>query len=276
MRKQLKPGLKIGITIGIVVVIFFFLFPLYWLVITSLKTTKLVFSVPPAIFFRPTFQSFYNLFVNKEVYRYMLNSLIIASFSTLVGLFLGTMAAYTLSQIKSGFGKISLIGLLIIRMLPLIIFLVPLYVIYSKLHLLDTYRGMILGYQVFLVPFATWVIWSFFKNLPTELVDASRIDGCSPVKTLLHIFLPLSIPALGVVFIFCFIFCWNEFMFALVITGRATRTTPVVAATFIGERGIDWTMIAAISTVLILPTVTLMFFVAGHLVRGLTAGALKG
>ncbi|MEN3189206.1 MAG: carbohydrate ABC transporter permease [Atribacterota bacterium] len=204
-----------------------------------------------------------------------MNSASVACLSTIIGLVLAIPAAYVLSQVRGGLSRTSLVGLLIIRMIPPIIFLVPIYIIYNRLNLLGSRLGLIFGYQVFLVPFATWVIWSFFKDLPRDLVDASRIDGCSPIGTLLHIFLPLATPIVSVAFIFCFIFCWNEFMFALVLTGRVTRTAPVITATFLGERDIDWPAIAAAGTALITPTVVLMFFVAERLVRGLTAGALK-
>jgi multiple sugar transport system permease protein len=273
--RKIGTGLKFVIVGGIAIAIFFFLFPVLWLVLTSLKTTKLVFSVPPAFLFRPTFQSYYDLFIRKGFGQYVLNSAYVACFSTVVGLILAIPAAYILSQAKRGFSRALLVGLLIIRMVPPIIFLVPIYIVYSKLDLLGSRLGLMLGYQVFLIPFATWVIWSSFKDLPRDLADASRIDGCSPIETLLYIFLPLAIPTIGVAFIFCFIFCWNEFMFALVLTGRVTRTAPVVTATFLGERDIDWPAIAAAGTALITPTVVLMFFVAERLVRGLTAGALK-
>lgn len=279
MKRFLKVNLlklvKLGIVVGMIVVIVFFLFPFLWLLLTSVKTDKLIFSTPPPLIFKPSFSAYCNLVGNVEFRKHMLNSLIVAFSSSAIALLLGTMAAFGYNQIKGKFSKISLIGLLTIRMVPYIIFLVPIYVIYSKLGILDTYLGLITTYQVFLLPFSIWMIWNFFEGLPKELSDASKVDGCSPVKTLFFIYIPLSIPILGIVFIFNFIFCWNEFIIALILSGNVTRTVPVFIASLVGDRRIEWAQIAAAGALLVLPAVVLTFFLAKYFVSGLTGGAVK-
>ena len=262
--------------LGLVAAFLFFMFPVYWLLTTSLKTEDQIFSVPPPLLFVPTLSGYVELFGSSVFLHNLLNSLLVALTSSIIAMTLSAMCGYGISRLRSRLGKVILIGLLTVRMVPYVIFIVPIYLIFSNLRLLDTYPSLILSYQLFVLPFTIWMCWTYFSSIPDEVVDAARVDGSSPISTLLYIFIPLSIPMLGIAFIFSFIFFWNEFIFALVLTGRSTRTAPIFIASLVGDRRIAWGAIAAGGMVLALPTIVMTFLLAKHFVTGLTAGALKG
>lgn len=275
-RTTVSRRVNIGAVIGMVGAFLFFMFPVYWLVTTSLKTEAQIFSVPPPLLFIPTLSGYVELFSSSVFLHNLMNSLLIALASDAIAMTLSVMCAYGISRLQSRLGKIILIGLLTVRMVPYVVFIVPIYLIFSNLRLLDTFPALILSYQLFVLPFSIWMCWTYFASIPAEVVDAARVDGSSPVGTLLHIFVPLSIPMLGIAFIFSFIFFWNEFIFALVLTGRSTRTAPIFIASLVGDRRIAWGAIAAGGTILAFPTIIMTCFLAKHFVSGLTAGALKG
>ena len=262
--------------LGMVAAFLFFMFPVYWLLTTSLKTEEQIFSVPPPLLFVPTLSGYVELFGSSVFLHNLLNSLLVALTSSIIAMTLSAMCGYGISRLRSRLGKLILIGLLTVRMVPYVIFIVPIYLIFSNLRMLDTYPSLILSYQLFVLPFSIWMCWTYFSSIPDEVVDAARVDGSSPISTLLYIFIPLSIPMLGIAFIFSFIFFWNEFIFALVLTGRSTRTAPIFIASLVGDRRIAWGAIAAGGMMLALPTIVMTFFLAKHFVTGLTAGALKG
>jgi len=267
---------KVYIGLGVVVFTLFFVFPLYWLFTTSFKPTKLIFSASPVFIFTPTISHYSMLLGKIKFLPYFKNSMVVATSSTGLSVFFGSLAAYSLSRIKTTFTQVSLIILILIKMLPPIIFIVPLYIFYRNFYLLNTYFGLILAYQVYLIPFTIWIMWTFFDNVPDELIEASKIDGCSFTGTFFRVVLPLSTAALGVTIIFCFLYSWNEFMFALILTGRSTHTVPVGVATLVGETEVDWGAIAAGGVILVIPLMIIISLVNRHLIRGFTAGALKG
>ncbi|MCA9887653.1 MAG: carbohydrate ABC transporter permease [Anaerolineae bacterium] len=287
---------------------FIVLFPFYWLLTTSIKTQISVsrgpkylpsFEVPfitiidedgnevpyttPGDFI-PTGQHWQDLFTRDrdEVVRHFRNSLIAASGSTILALIIGSMAGYGLSRFKYYWGRLGWdnenIAFWIIsnRFLPPALFVVPFLLIYSRLGLIDTHSGLIIAYTMFNLPFAVWIMRDFFNGLPIELEESAMIDGASRVTAFLRIVLPLSAPGLVAVAIFSFVFSWNEYLYALMLTNFEAITMPVLIAGQNNTRGIQWWFISALTLTAVAPVVVIGLLLERYITRGLVAGAIKG
>lgn len=253
------------------------LMPFIWFLITSLKTPIHLTASPPT--WLPDFAiEFYRSALQQyDLARFVRNSAIVASGTTGINIALSALAGYALSRMRLRFRRSLLAGILAMSMFPQIAVVGPVWRIEQQLGLLNSYAGVILPYVTLTLPLGIWILASFFRELPPELEDAARIDGAGPFRTLISVFLPLSAPGVFTVGILVFIYAWNEFFFALLILTRPERQTlPVGIALFQGEFTIPWGEIAAASVVATLPLVALVLIFQRRIVRGLSAGAIKG
>jgi len=251
------------------------LFPVIWMFMTSFKTQVQTFQIPPVWFFKPVYENYHDLFFASNIQKYLLNSLVIASISTAVCLFFGSCAAFALTRFRIRGKDDIAFWMLSTRMFPPIASAIPLYLLLRQFHLLDTRLGLIIVYLSLNLGFATWMMRGFFKELPQELEESAMIDGCSRYGAFFRVVLPLSAPGLAATAILCFIFAWNEFLFALLFTGRNAKTIPVVLAGFITQTGIRWGALTAASVLTAAPTVVLALVAQRYIIRGLTLGAIK-
>jgi multiple sugar transport system permease protein len=255
---------------------FFLLAPIFVMFQTSFKVETQIFSVPPVWIFFPTIQNYIDVLVMDRFGRYLTNSLVVGVFSTLFTLTFGGMAAYALVRFKfMGRGVVS-ISTLLLRMLPPAVLAVPVFVIWSDWNLLNKRAGLILVYVAMNLPFTIWILYGFIAQIPQELEEAAVIDGCSPYQVFFRVVLPLIRPGLAAAAIFTFRIAWNEFILALVLTNRYTRTLPVATSLFLTDHGIQWGKIMAMGTLIALPPLIFTFIAARQIITGLTAGAVKG
>ncbi|MBI3326031.1 MAG: carbohydrate ABC transporter permease [Nitrospinae bacterium] len=263
---------------GVAAALIFFLFPFVWILTTSLKGNEDYFSYPPVwIPSEPSLVHYYGLFSRGNGWVYFKNSLVISTLSMAAALFFGVPTAYSIARFRFG-GSLFSNFLLLLRTMPAIALVIPIYVLYSKLGLTNNYFGLILLYTVFYIPFAVWLMIGFIRDVPKEIEEAALIDGCSRLQALLRVVLPVIVPGLAVVALFAFITTWNEFLFAVILTGSETKTVMVLVSsyttgsptdTFYGE--------ASASVVLgIVPAFLVAFFLQRYLVKGLALGAVKG
>ena len=250
------------------------LFPIYWIFLTSIKTTQQVNTMPPLFFFKPTLDTYVQLLGGDAMLAFR-NSLIISSATVLIALVVGFPAAYTLARIRFRARDQVNFYVLSMRMAPAFAFLVPYYLTFRFLHLLDSYLALIIINLTFTLPFAIWMLESVIQELPIEMEEAALVDGCTQTGVMWRIVAPLMAPSIAATAILSFVFCWNEFFFAYVLTGTSTRTMPVMLTSLIGLMGVDWVKMSAASTISILPTIILALLAQRYLVRGLTMGAVK-
>lgn len=254
-------------------------FPLYWLLITSIKTGREVVSYPPVLFpTHVTLQNYWEVFVNEGNGQFFINSLIVSVSSTIITVFIGSLAAYALAKtfLPHKFRHVILIWILLTRIFPPITTAIPYFVLISNLHLVDTYQALIITYVSYGLPFVIWLMLGFFQDLPHEIEEAATVDGCSMWQRFWRVVLPLALPALAVTSIFAFAYAWNEFLYASVLTSFNAKTLPVVIAGFISDKGLEWDKMSALGSSMILPILIFSALVQRYLVRGLTFGAVKG
>ncbi len=251
-------------------------FPIWWLFSTSLKREADFFVTPPAFFFTPTLANYQEAVFNAEFAHFLLNTLIVASSVAVLTVGVGSLAAYALARYKFPGARLISLAILSARLIPGATMIIPYFVLLQRLHLTDTLLGLILSYTGFTLPFAAWMMYGFFLEVPSDVEDSARIDGCSDFEVFQHIVLPLARPGLGATAILIFINAWNEFLYALVLTSRLSRTLSVHLASSIQETTVDWGALFAIGAVMLIPAFILTLLIQGSLVRGLTAGAVKG
>lgn len=262
----------------IIILILYIVFPFYWQISTSLKSPGETFRKPPTIFPKSLYlRNYIEVFTSGRPFgRYMLNSFIVASSTTLIAIFIGSFAAYALSRSEFRGKGLFLGGVLGLAMFPQIAILSPIFTIFRRLNLLNTYAALILPYTTFSLPLSIWILTSFFKEIPTEIEEAAIIDGCTPLEALRKVIAPLAAPGVFTCAILVFIYAWNEFLFALTLNTRDTMRTITVGITmFPGLYEIPWGTIFAASTIVTLPLVVLVLLFQRKIIAGLTAGAVK-
>ncbi len=250
------------------------IFPILWLILTSIKKESLSFAIPPVWFFKPTIENYVSAFTMRPFLNYLMNSLVVTISVTVISIILGTFAAYSISRFKKG-GKNLAISLFALRVMPGMAIIIPLFIFFSKLGLVNSKIGLIIAYLTFILPFSILILKNFFDAIPKGLEEAALIDGCSYFGAIFKIILPLSVPAIIATSIFCIIFSWNEFLFAAILTRAQTQTLPVAITGFITDRGLLWGQMTAASVVIVLPVLIFSIIVQKYLVSGLTFGALK-
>jgi multiple sugar transport system permease protein len=289
-----------GHTLIVAGISFIYFLPVLFIIFTAIKPQALALSVPPTLsptslfglipdqfVFAPTLENFSSVFSRVMTAggqpeptgfnRFFFNSIVIASVSVLLALILGTLAAYGFSRFPLKGNDTYLFIILTTRMLPAIVVIIPVILMFRAAGLSGSYLGIILLYTAFNLAFTIWMMKSFFDELSTDVEDAARIDGSSEIKVFFNICLPQVIAGLAATFVFGLILTWNEFLFALLLTGPDTRTVPVAMnqAVSSGGRGTDWTLLAAIETLFLIPVFLVTFFLQQHLLRGVTFGTVK-
>jgi multiple sugar transport system permease protein len=260
----------------IVLVIILIVFPVLWTVLTSFKERVAIFSMPPVWLFKPTVRNYVDAFTLKPVSRALINSSIIALLTTLISVAAGSMGAYAAARFRFRGSREIPIIVLFGRMIPSITFVVPYFILIRRLGLLDTHLGVILSHIGFNLPFALLLLRSFFASIPRDLEQAAIIDGCTLWGGFWRIALPLAAPGIATTTIFCLLYSWNEFLFALILTSTKSQTLPIIAASFITPIGIEWGQIFSMVVITMAPMVVLGVLIRNHFVKGLTMGALKG
>jgi multiple sugar transport system permease protein len=251
----------------------FLLFPLVWMALGSFKTQVDFMAYPPRWLFRPTLANYEKVLGGGDFLKFTWNSLVIAAGSTAMSLILGVPAAYGIAryhQTRLG------VAMLAARMAPGIAFLIPWFIVFSKLRMVDTYPAVMLTHMVVVLPLVIWVLVGFFEDLPRELEESALIDGCTVLGVFRRIALPLARPGIVATAILGVIASWNNFIFSLVIAGNSTRTLPVAIFNFVSYDSLNWGGLTAASSLITLPVLLMAFLVQKHIVRGLTIGALKG
>ncbi|MGA2381745.1 MAG: carbohydrate ABC transporter permease [Spirochaetia bacterium] len=257
-------------------VVFIALAPLLWFAQIAFKPQVLAWAMPPKFLFVPTFGNFLGVFASgKRFFDAYLNSSIVSLFTTALSLLLGVMSGYALARSDFRFTRSMGIWIILTRMAPPMIFLLPFYNMLRILRLSGTYVGIIITYMVITLPFVTWMMSSYFQTIPEDIEQSAMIDGCNRLQILFRIAVPISLPALVTCTIFSFIYSWNEFLFALVVTGRGTKTVPIMIQGFMSSEGIEWGPLAATSLMVILPVLIVAMVNQRGFVRGLTSGAIK-
>lgn len=271
-RRRNQVLLFIGLSVFTVVN----LVPLIWAALTSIKYPVDAFTIPPTLIFTPTLRYHQEVWTEYGFFHYLVNSLIVSAGTVLISVPIGSLAAYALSRIPGRRSTPILFGLFTIRMFPHMLLAIPFFVMGSFLGMIDTYPLLILALVAINQPFTIWLMHSFFMDIPRDLDEAAAIDGCNIWQTFLIVILPLARPGLTVTALFSLLLSYNEFLFALVLTGVDTKTLPVAIAAFGGEDVSDWSLSAAGAIGIMLPIVVIMLLVQRHLVRGLTIGSVKG
>ena len=268
---------KILYYFGIAVALALALFPICWAIATSFKSKVDVLATPPVWIFRPILDSYrYITFARIAFPRYLLNSLIISSGATIIAITVGSLAAYALARYRFRGKENIAFWMLSTRMMPAPAVVLPLFVLMRGFRLIDTHLALILTNSIITIPFAVWVMRGFFEEIPVDIEEAALVDGCSRWGIFLRIVLPLSRPGLIVTSLFCMVFSWNEFLFALVLTSTKAKTATVAATEFRGWMETAWGPACASATIIMIPILVITLILQKYLVRGLTMGAVKG
>jgi multiple sugar transport system permease protein len=279
-RRTLKLLGSLAITVGLLLVLAWTLFPIFWLFLTSLKNENQAFTYPPPLIFEPTLDAYYKTLSQDQETginwaRYWQNSIQVGLLSTSIAMLIGIMASYGLTRFTFKNSRTTLFTILGVRFMPPIIIVIPLLFMMRFLGLIDTVIGLSLIHALFALPFVTWIMLGFFSAVPRDLPDAALVDGTSEVGALFRVVLPVVRPGLVAAALFALLLSWNEFPIALVLTGEAAKTVPVAATTLIASRTIHWDRVAATGILAIVPTVVVAMFIQRQLIRGLAAGAVK-
>jgi multiple sugar transport system permease protein len=279
-RRRLRVERRIGDALtwlGVIVGLVFFLGPFFWIVTTSLKGNEDYFAFPPVwIPAEPSLKHYAALFTRSSGARYFTNSLVTSSLSMVAALAVSVPTAYAIARWRFGGGFLS-VFLLVLRMLPAIALVIPIYITYKLMGLTNSYSGLVIIYTVVYIPFAVWLLVGFLRDFPVEIEEAALIDGCSRLRALITVVVPIIAPGLAVVALFAFIATWNEFLFAIVLTGIETKTMMVLVTSFTTGGTDMFYGEASASVVLgVLPAFAVAFILQRYLVKGLALGGTKG
>lgn len=252
----------------------FFIFPIFWLAMMAFKSPEEYFHNPPVWLPEQWLTSHFKQLVTNKTINAFGRSLLITTGSTLLALVVGCPAAYSLARFHTG-GHNFAFWILSQRFLPPVAVVFPIFLLFSTLKWLDTYHGLVILYATFSLPFVIWMLRGYFREVPLEVEESALVDGCSRWRVLTRITLPLSAPGLIATTVFTFIFTWNEFLFALVLTRTKVVTLPVALSGYFGAQSAFWGEAAALSLIATAPIIILTLLVQRHLVTGLTLGAVK-
>lgn len=271
MNKSRFGAAALGMQVAILIVVLFA--PIAWMVAASFKDRVEITKYPPQLLFTPTLENYRQLFVRTDFLDNTINSFYVAGGSTLLGLALAVPAAFAISWHRMVWpATLTLFA----RMAPGTLFLLPWFIMFSNVGLSGTHAALIITHAVITLPIALWTMLPHFDGLPRELTESAQIDGCRSWQILWRIALPVVMPGLVVATILCFIFSWNYFLFALVLSGISSKTAIVASFNFIGEGVTNWGALMAAATVIALPPIVLTFLIQRRLVAGLSFGAVKG
>lgn len=271
MKEKRITTVLYGIVLALIIIPI--LFPFIWMLMSSFKTQVDIINWPPKFVFKPVMQNYNRVFVEQNFLQYMQNSLIVSTVSVFFSLLLGLPAAYSIARYKQK--KLS-IFILVARLMPGISFLMPWYIVFSRLRLMDSYIALILSHMLIALPLVVWVMSPYFDSVPRELEEAAMVDGLTQQSAFLKILLPLSGPGVVTATTLSFIFSWNNFMFSQVLSQQKTRTLPIAVYNFLSYVEVDWGAVMAAAVTIMAPAIILTMFFQKYVVKGLTMGAVKG
>jgi ABC-type glycerol-3-phosphate transport system permease component len=252
-------------------------FPVLWALLTSFKTERDVLAYPPKLIFTPTLANYADvLFGSASVLPNLWSSLVVASLATALAMLIAIPAAYALARLEFPAKRGTGFYVLATQMLPPVGLIIPYYLVMQKLAVLDTYPGLIVIYLTFSLPFAIWLLVSYFEDIPREMEEAALLDRASRLRALWHVILPQVRGGIAVTTIFVFLNAWNEFLFAVVLGGNRVRTVTVAMFNFISVEQTLWAKLAAGAVLAMAPVILLGLLAQRHIVKGLTVGAVKG
>ena len=276
-----RPSMKRGKTVSdmatyVLLTVFslIILLPLLWTIRLSFTTKFIAYKIPPVWFFKPILDNYASLFADYGFARFFANSLIVALGSTTIAIPIALFAAYSFNRFNTGGHKLQF-GILGLQMLPPIVLSLPIFVLMKTVNMLNTRWALILSYLSFNLPFLIWMLMGFLEGIPQELEEAAMIDGASRLQAVVRIVFPLATPGVMASGVLSFILCWNEFLFALILTAEKTSTVPIALAAMQTERGVMLGTLASAMCFAIIPMLVLSIAIQKYLVRGLTFGALK-
>lgn len=250
--------------------------PIVVIFATSLRQQVQIFAEPLNFIFLPTLENYRAVLQEDKFDRYLFNSLFVGITSTVITLVLGCMAAYGLARFRFPGRHAVAYSTLLLRTVPLAVMAIPVFMIWNQWGLVNSLWGLVLLYVAVNLPFTIWLLYGFVLQVPIELEETAAMDGCGPVRIFTMVLLPLMAPGLAAASIFTFRIAWNEFILALVLTDRHTRTLPVAASLFITDMGVDWGRVMAMGSLIAIPPLIFTFVAARQIITGLTAGAVKG
>ncbi len=273
----------------------FAMFPVLWSYLNSFKPPEQIFDLPPKLIFAPTLHNYAVVFglqvgaeaegvsqtqeatgAASQLPRYFLNSLVVSIGTTLCSMAIGCLAAYSLARFQFRAKRYMLLGILLVRMVPAVVLVIPIYTLWRAAGLLDTHAGLILAYLSFNLPFVIWMMRGFFVDIPIEIEEAALIDGCSRLQALVKVIVPLAAPGMAATSIFALLLGWNEFLFAVLLTADKAKTLTPAILNYVTDRAILWGNLYAAASIVLLPVLIFSLSVQKHLARGLTGGAVKG
>jgi multiple sugar transport system permease protein len=274
-HRKTQSSWSLLLKIAAVLTIAAWLFPVYWIVLTSLKPLNEINRSIPTFFFIPNLNNYSDLFRQFQFAGVLFNSLIIAVASCSIVIMIGLPAAYSLARLKTPGEKQIALWILSLRFVPPIVIGIPLYLQWQKLNLLDSHLGLIIVYVSFNLPFAIWLLRGFLSDLPFELEEAALLDGLTRTQIIRRIVIPISLPGIASTAIFTFVFTWNEYLMALLLTSVKAVTVPVTIAKFVQPYTVLWGDLSAAVVMQLVPMLLVVFLLQRHIVRGLTLGAVK-
>ncbi len=263
---------------GLCAFFLFAVFPVYWMVVTSITPEKDLFVWPLKYFpSAPTLEHYAAAFLRTDIPRFFTNSIMVASLASACTLTVSVMGGYALARYRFRGRKVTLLMFLATQMMPVVVLIVPLFIIFRMLGLLNTLYSLMIVYTVLNIPFCTLMMQGFFAGVPSELEEAAMVDGCNRMGAILRVAVPLTRPGLIATFLFAFIGAWNELLFAVMfLNSESTFTLPVGLYNFISKYDIHWGRMMAGATLALLPALAVFAFVQRYMVRGLALGAVKG
>lgn len=276
-RKRLRLAHQSRIVFGVLLCVLF-LFPVFWMVLSSFKLPKDIFTTPPKLFFTPTIETYVSYIQRADITRRMVSTVIVAAGSGLISIVAGSMAGYAMARIRlKGAATLGAV-ILLSRGVPPIALAVPMFLVARKLGVTDKHITLILAYCTFLIPYVMWLMRGFFQGLPKELEEAAMLDGCGRYGAFFKIIVPISLPGILSTLIFSIILAWEELLFALILTNRNASTIPVAIAGIAGDtvNGANWGALTAVGTMTVVPVVIFALLVQKWLIKGLADGATKG
>jgi multiple sugar transport system permease protein len=272
-----KPYQTVLIYVGLIAVLVFFIGPILWFWALSLRSPTSAFATPPELLFQPTLAAFEYTFVNPGTNApQLLSSLIVGVGGTLLMLPFALAAAYALSRFRMRAKAGLMLWYISLLMAPPVVFLIPYFILMSRLKLRGTYASMIIISLTITVPLSIWLLKSFFDDVPVDIEEAAQVDGASFVQAMRYVTLPLSLPGIIVTSMFAFVFTWNNVIFPLVLSNQSTSTLPIGTLNYFATTGVTWNYIAATAVVTMLPPMIIFLLLGRYIVRGLTFGAVKG
>lgn len=281
-----KPGslAKILRALLVLAMLAWTLFPIYWMLVTSLKVDIDIIKKPPDLWPVAVTDAHYGMIFNivgtnrTPILNFFINSVLTSTATVLLALVMAVMASYVLSRFQFRFRKSILIGVLITQMFPLVVLIIPLYMLYNRMGLLNTYEGLIFAFVAFTLPFNIWMLKGYLDSVPKELDEAGRIDGCNRLQVLTQLLVPVILPGVVAVACFAFLDAWNNLLFPMSLVNRVTmKTLPAgMPIMFAGDFKHDWGGMMATSVLVSLPVVVMFIFLQRYMVEGLTAGSVKG